>query len=67
MYLPDMPDPDILIRTAGEKRLSNFLLYQLSYTELMFIDPLWPDFGEDDFYNVLKDYKNRIRKYGNAR
>ena len=67
LYLPEMPNPDILIRTAGEKRLSNFLLYQLSYTELMFIDTLWPDFGEDDFYNVLEDYKNRIRKYGNAR
>jgi len=66
MYLPKMPNPDLLIRTAGEKRLSNFLLYQLSYTELMFIDTLWPDFGENDFYNVVEEYKQRVRKYGNA-
>ena len=66
MYLPEMPNPDILIRTAGEKRLSNFLLYQLSYTELMFIDTLWPDFDENDFYNVVEEYKQRVRKYGNA-
>jgi len=66
MYLPEMPNPDILIRTAGEKRLSNFLLYQLSYTELMFIDTLWPDFDEDDFYNIVEEYKKRIRKYGKA-
>ena len=45
MYLPEMPNPDLLIRTAGEKRLSNFLLLQLSYTELMFVDTLWPDFN----------------------
>ena len=66
MYLPEMPNPDILIRTAGEKRLSNFLLYQLSYTELMFIDTLWPDFDEDDFYNIVEEYKTRVRKYGKA-
>jgi undecaprenyl diphosphate synthase len=61
-----MPNPDLLIRTAGEKRLSNFLLYQLSYTELMFIDTLWPDIDENDFYNVVEEYKQRVRKYGNA-
>jgi len=66
MYLPEMPNPDLLIRTAGEKRLSNFLLYQLSYTELMFIDTLWPDFDENDFYNIVEEYKQRVRKYGNA-
>ena len=66
MYLPEMPNPDILIRTAGEKRLSNFLLYQLSYTELMFIDTLWPDFDEDNFYNIVEEYKKRVRKYGKA-
>ena len=66
MYLPEMPHPDILIRTAREKRLSNFLLYQLSYTELMFIDTLWPDFDEDDFYNIVEEYKKRVRKYGKA-
>ena len=66
MYLPEMPNPDILIRTAGEKRLSNFLLYQLSYTELMFLDTLWPDFDENDFYNVVEEYKQRVRKYGKA-
>jgi len=64
LYLPQMPNPDLLIRTAGEKRLSNFLLLQLSYTELMFTETLWPDFNEDNMIEAVKEYKNRTRKYG---
>ena len=63
---PEMPDPDLLIRTAGEKRVSNFLLYQLSYTELMFVDTLWPDFDENQLDLAVKEFENRVRKYGNA-
>ena len=64
MYLPEMPDPDLLIRTAGEKRLSNFLLLQLSYTELMFVDTLWPDFDGESMNRAVKEFKTRNRKYG---
>jgi len=64
MYLPEMPDPDLLIRTAGEKRLSNFLLLQLSYTELMFVDTLWPDFNGESMDKAVKEFNNRNRKYG---
>ena len=66
LLLPEMPDPDLLIRTAGEKRVSNFLLYQLSYTELMFVDTLWPDFDENQLDLAVKEFENRVRKYGNA-
>ncbi len=66
LLLPEMPDPDLLIRTAGEKRVSNFLLYQLSYTELMFVDTLWPDFDEKELDSAVYEFQNRVRKYGNA-
>ena len=66
LLLPEMPDPDLLIRTAGEKRVSNFLLYQLSYTELMFVDTLWPDFDEKELNSAVEEFQNRVRKYGNA-
>ena len=66
LLLPEMPDPDLLIRTAGEKRVSNFLLYQLSYTELMFVDTLWPDFDEKELDSAVDEFQNRVRKYGNA-
>jgi len=66
LLLPEMPDPDLLIRTAGEKRVSNFLLYQLSYTELMFTDTLWPDFDEKELDSAVQEFQNRVRKYGNA-
>ena len=66
LILPEMPDPDLLIRTAGEKRVSNFLLYQLSYTELMFVDTLWPDFDEKELDSAVREFQNRVRKYGNA-
>ena len=64
LYLPEMPNPDLLIRTAGEKRLSNFLLLQLSYTELMFVDTLWPDFNEENMVEAVNEFRNRKRKYG---
>jgi undecaprenyl diphosphate synthase len=61
---PDMPFPDALLRTAGEKRISNFLLYQLLYSELIFIDALWPDVNEDILDDVLLEFKTRNRTYG---
>ena len=66
MYIPSMPDPDLLIRTAGEQRLSNFLLYQLSYTELMFFKTLWPEFGENQLNEAAEEFSKRKRTYGNA-
>ena len=66
LYIPQMPDPDLLIRTAGEQRLSNFLLYQISYTELMFFDTLWPEFGEEDLNKAVVEFSKRKRTYGKA-
>jgi len=62
--LGDVPDPDLLIRTAGEKRLSNFLLWNLAYTELYFTDVYWPDFTKEEFIKALEDYAKRKRKFG---
>ncbi len=59
-----LPDPDLLIRTSGEMRISNFLLWQTSYTELYVTDVLWPDFSEDDFLQALLDYQSRERRFG---
>jgi len=59
-----IPDPDLLIRTSGERRISNFLLYQSAYTELHYNDVLWPDFTEADFLNAIVDYQNRDRRFG---
>jgi undecaprenyl diphosphate synthase len=64
LYAPDMPDPDLLIRTSGELRISNFLLWQLAYAELVFVDKLWPDFGADDLRSALEDYAGRRRRFG---
>jgi len=64
LYAPDMPDPDLLIRTSGELRISNFLLWQLAYAELAFVDRLWPDFGEADLRSALEDYARRRRRFG---
>jgi undecaprenyl diphosphate synthase len=61
---PDMPDPDLLIRTSGELRISNFLLWQLAYAELVFLDTLWPDFGEVELRAALDDYASRRRRFG---
>ncbi|MBR6440858.1 MAG: isoprenyl transferase, partial [Bacteroidales bacterium] len=60
----DYPDPDLLIRTGGELRVSNFLLWQMAYTEFYFSDQLWPDFRHEDFYDAVADYQNRQRRYG---
>jgi len=59
-----LPDPDLLIRTSGEHRLSNFLLWQLAYAEFWFTDELWPDFNEALFEEALLDYEKRKRRYG---
>ncbi|WP_297888300.1 isoprenyl transferase [Sulfurihydrogenibium sp.] len=64
LYNPDIPDPDLLIRTSGEKRISNFLLWQLAYTELYFTQTLWPDFDEEEFLKALYDYQSRERRFG---
>jgi len=64
LYTKDMPDPEILIRTGGAKRLSNFLLWQLAYTEIFFVDKLWPDFNEKDFNKILNKFNNIERKFG---
>jgi undecaprenyl diphosphate synthase len=64
LYAPDLPDPDLLIRTSGELRLSNFLLWQVAYAELVFVDTLWPDFGEADLRQALDDYATRRRRFG---
>ena len=59
-----MPDPDLLIRTGGEIRISNFLLWQLAYTELYFCDTYWPDFSEEDLHKAIADYQHRQRRFG---
>jgi len=64
LYAPELPDPDLLIRTSGELRISNFLLWQLAYSELVFLDRLWPDFGRDELEHALADYANRRRRFG---
>ena len=64
LYTKDMPDPEILIRTGGTNRLSNFLLWQLAYTEIFFVDKLWPDFNEKDFNKILNKFNNIKRKFG---
>jgi len=64
LYAPDLPDPDLLIRTSGELRVSNFLLWQLAYSELVFVDKLWPDFDERDLRSALADYASRRRSFG---
>jgi undecaprenyl diphosphate synthase len=64
LYTADMPDPDLLIRTSGEYRLSNFLLWQTAYTELYFTDTLWPDFREEEFIKALQEYQHRDRRFG---
>ena len=60
----NFPDPDLLIRTSGEQRISNFLLWQMAYTEFVFEPGLWPDFGEDDFKKAIDEYQKRNRRYG---
>ena len=64
LYAPDMPDPDVLVRTSGEYRISNFLLWQLAYSELVFTDVLWPDFRRDDLFDAIREYQRRERRFG---
>jgi undecaprenyl diphosphate synthase len=64
LYAPELPDPDLLIRTSGELRLSNFLLWQLAYAELVFVDRFWPDFGSRDLRHALEVYARRRRRFG---
>jgi undecaprenyl diphosphate synthase len=64
LYTHGIPDPDLLIRTSGEMRISNFLLWQIAYTELFITKTLWPDFGKEEFLQILKDYQSRERRFG---
>jgi undecaprenyl diphosphate synthase len=64
LYAPEMPDPDLVVRTSGEVRVSNFLLWQLAYAELVFSEKLWPDFGPDDLRTAVAEYARRRRRYG---
>ncbi len=64
LYAPEMPDPDLLIRTSGELRISNFLLWQLAYSELVFVETLWPDFGERELQEAVAEYAGRRRRFG---
>ena len=64
LYSSDIPDPDLVIRTSGEERVSNFLLWQIAYSELYFSDVHWPSFGRRDLYEAIEDYQMRKRRYG---
>jgi short-chain Z-isoprenyl diphosphate synthase len=64
LYSSDLPDPDLVIRTSGESRLSGFLLWQAAYAECVFVDPYWPAFRRVDFLRALRDYARRERRFG---
>ena len=64
LYQSNLSDPDLLIRTSGEHRISDFMLWQIAYSEIFFVKKYWPDFNEDDFLEVINEYKNRERRYG---
>jgi len=64
LYIPNLPDPDLILRTGGEKRLSNFLMWQSAYSELYFTKILWPNFKIKSLNHILSDYFVRVRKYG---
>ena len=64
LYTREIPDPDLLIRTSGEMRISNFLLWQIAYSEIFVTPTLWPDFGKEELLNILKDFQGRERRYG---
>ena len=64
LYQPSLPDPDLLIRTAGELRISNFLLWQVSYSEIVVHDICWPDFGKEQLLDAFREYSRRVRKFG---
>ena len=64
LYLPDMPDPDLVVRTSGEFRISNFLLWELAYSELVFTEVLWPDFRREDLFEAVREFQRRERRFG---
>ena len=64
LYTAEMVDPDLLIRTAGEMRVSNYLLWQISYSELWVTEKCWPDFGIEDLHQAIREFANRVRRYG---
>jgi undecaprenyl diphosphate synthase len=64
LYAPEMPDPDLVVRTSGERRISNFLLWQSAYAEYVFTDTLWPDFGPAEFRAAIEEYARRRRRFG---
>jgi len=66
LFTADIPDPDLVIRTSGEKRISNFLLWQSAYAEYVFMDKLWPDFAGDDLKSAIAEFGGRKRRYGAA-
>jgi undecaprenyl diphosphate synthase len=66
LFTAGMPDPDLVIRTSGEKRISNFLLWQCAYSEFVFMDKLWPDFTAEDLEAAVAEYRGRRRRYGAA-
>jgi undecaprenyl diphosphate synthase len=67
LYQPEMPDPDLVIRTSGEYRISNFLLWQLAYSELVFVDEYWPDFRREHLFEAVRLYQGRSRRYGGVK
>jgi len=67
LYTKDMPDPDLLIRTSGEMRVSNFMLWQIAYSEIYITDTLWPDFGKEEYLHILKQYQSRDRRFGKVK
>ena len=66
LYAPDMPDPDLLVRTSGEFRISNYLLWQLAYSELVFTDVLWPDFRREHLFDAIAEFQKRDRRFGSV-
>ena len=67
LYTRNIPDPDLLIRTSGEMRISNFLLWQIAYAEIYITDTLWPDFTKVEYLQILKDYQGRDRRFGKVK
>ena len=67
LYFPDAPDPDLVVRTSGEYRISNFLLWEIAYSEFVFSDVLWPDFRRDDLYEAVREFQRRERRYGGVK
>ena len=64
LYAPDMPDPDVMVRTSGEYRISNYLLWESAYSEFIFTDVLWPDFRRDHLFDAVREYQSRDRRFG---